>query len=102
MPAPEQPPLLNPPAANAPAVNGTEGGYRVVMGLLKLSVAGVLLVVGYLLFSPNIVSYMVVAGVVYVFACAVWLSVVAWAYFRGQFEAAESTKMVLFEREDLE
>ncbi len=90
------------PVLNQTDIKEKEGSYHVVLGLLKLSVVGVLFVVGYLLFSPNIVSYMVVAGVVYVFACAVWLSVVAWAYFRGQFEAAENSKMVLFEREDLE
>lgn len=77
-------------------------GFRIILTLLKLSVVGLLLVVGYLVFAPDLISYMVVAGIVYVFASAVWLSVVAWAYFKGQFEAVESSKMVLFEREELE
>ncbi|MCW5828831.1 MAG: hypothetical protein KIT79_05900 [Deltaproteobacteria bacterium] len=82
------------------AASGT--GFRVVLALLQLSVAAIILVVGYLVFAPNLASYMVAAGLVYVFATGVWLAVVSWAYFKGQFEAVENSKMVLFDREELE
>ncbi len=77
-------------------------GFRIVFSLLKLSLIGVALAVGYLVLAPDMTAYMTAAGIAYVFAVAVWLSVVAWAYFKGQFEAVESSKMVLFEREELE